>query len=277
MTQLPTRRGRPRPSSILLFLALAVLAIAGLQLGHTFFPGDRATAHIGRNLCSIFGIGVLFTGTRRLLRRDGLDAGLLPLGWKAWHARAFLIGGALACVHILMLMAAIFVIAPFELRLGPLPPEAVALAGVGYLTGNFVEELLFRGYLLIAVARWMGTTRAIWLLAVPFGLFHFQGLDGPTLGMMMLTTGAGHFLFTYAWLATRSLWAAVAMHAVGNTLLHTVVGMGGPAALSIHYLRPLSGMTAFLVFFGVSALFAILLSRLPASRRGAAWLESASN
>jgi uncharacterized protein len=256
---------------------LAGIAIAGLQIGHTAFPGDRPVAHVGRALCSLFGVVLLFVGSRRLLRRDGLAVGLLPLGCDWSHARAFLIGAGIASVHILMLMATIYAIAPFELGRGPLGAGAVALAGVGYLTGNFVEELLFRGYLLVALARWLGTARALWVLAVPFGLFHFQGLDGPTLGMMMLTTGAGHFIFAYAWLATRSLWAAVAAHAFGNTLLHTVVGAGAPAALSVHYVRPLSGTGAFLAFLGTSVLLAILLSRLPATRRGAAWSQSASS
>jgi membrane protease YdiL (CAAX protease family) len=178
----------------------------------------------------------------------------------------------LAGLHILLLIAALFACAPFEISAGPLPVAAVAIAGVGYLTGNFVEELLFRGYVLIMLARWLGTARAVWLLALPFGLFHFPGLDALALGKMILTTGAMHFVYAYAWLANRSLMTAVALHAVGNTLLHEVVGTGKPAALTLHFSRPVPEDVLFLVFFGVSALFAVVLSRLPASRRGASWL-----
>ena len=89
---------------------------------------------------------------------------------------------------------------------------------------------------------------------------------------MILTTGAMHFVYAYAWLANRSLMTAVALHAVGNTLLHEVVGTGKPAALTLHFSRPVPEDVLFLVFFGVSALFAVVLSRLPASRRGASWL-----
>ena len=48
---------------------------------------------------------------------------------------------------------------------------------------------------------------------------------------MMLTTGAMHFVYAYVFLATRSLWTAVSMHALGYKLLHQVFGTGGPALL----------------------------------------------
>lgn len=276
MTDDPTP-GRPAPSlsSLGLFLALAGAAIAALQLGHAFFPGERGLALTGRALCSTAAIGVLIVGSRRLLRRDGLPADRLALGIDGWHARAFGIGAGIACAHILLLLAAVFVFAPFQIGAGPLPFPAVALAGVGYLTGNFVEELVFRGYLLIVLAQWLGTPQALWLLALPFGLFHFPGLDALALGKMLLTTGAMHFVYAYAWIATRSLAAAVALHAVGNTLLHQVVGTGKPAALALHFSRPVPDELLFMAFFGVSALLAFLLSRLPAARRGASWLMAA--
>jgi hypothetical protein len=259
-----------------LFLLLAAVAILAMQTAHGFFPGDRALAHLGRLLCLVGGIAVMIIGSRWLLKRDGLPADRLGLAITPAHGRAFLIGSAVAVTHILLLLAALHLVMPFELQPGPLPARSVAIAGVGYLAGNFVEELLFRGYLLIVLAQWLGTARAIWLLALPFGLFHFPGLDLMALGKMILTTGAMHFVYAYAFLATRSLWSAVALHAVGNTLLHEVVGVGNPAALSLHYSRdfPTSLDLPFLVFFGITALLALVMSRLPATRRGQAWLES---
>lgn len=265
-------RAVPRLSSLGLFLALAGVAITALQLGHTLFPGDRGLALAGRTLCTLAATGVLIVGSRWLLKRDGLAPDRLALGIDARHAGAFGVGAGMAVLHILLLLAALFVVVPFKVGAGPLPFTAVAAAAAGYLTGNFVEELLFRGYLLIVLAHWFGTTQALWLLALPFGLFHFPGLDALALGKMLLTTGAMHFVYAYAWLATRSLAAAVALHAVGNTLLHEVVGTGKPAALSFDFSAPVPQGVLFGVFFAVSALFAILLSRLPATRRGAAWL-----
>lgn len=272
---LPYRR-RPRLGSLCGFLVLAAASITALQLGHTFFPGDRGFAHLGRALCSMTAIGVLAAGSRWLLRRDGIPVDCLGLGLAPRHAGAFAIGAGIAVAHILLLVAALYLIAPFNISGGPLPVTSVVLAGVGYLTGNFVEELLFRGYLLVALARWLGTTPALWLLALPFGLFHFPGLDLPALGRMMLTTGAMHFVYAYAWIATRSLAAAVALHAVGNTLLHEVVGTGKPAALSFHFSRPVPDNALFLAFLGVCAALAWALYHLPATRRGIAWLEGAA-
>jgi membrane protease YdiL (CAAX protease family) len=137
---------------------------------------------------------------------------------------------------------------------------------------------VFRGYLIIALTQWLGITRALWLLAVPFGLLHVPGLDALAAFKMMLTTGAMHFVFAYAYLATRSLWAAVSLHAVVNTLLHSVVGVGEPAALTVNFLHvlPTSVDAPFLVFFGTAASVALLVSRLPQVKRAVAWLEAAN-
>jgi uncharacterized protein len=266
-------RQAPRLGSLCWFLAFAGVSVAALQLGHTVFPGGRGGAHVGRALCALAAIAALVIGSRWLLRRDGVPVDRLGLGLAPRHAGAFAIGTGLAVAHILLLVAALYVVAPFEIGPGPLPLSAVVLAGAGYLTGNFVEELLFRGYLLVVFARWLGTAKALGLLALPFGLFHFPGLDLPALGQMVLTTGAMHFVYGYAWIATRSLATAVALHAVGNTLLHEVVGTGKPAALALHFAAPVPDGVLFLVFFGVCAVPAWLLSRLPATRRGASWLE----
>jgi membrane protease YdiL (CAAX protease family) len=204
-----------------------------------------------------------------------LPPGQLGLALDRRSGAASLFGAAIAAVHMLALLGVLYAVAPFQMVRGPLPGSEVALAALGYLTGNFAEELMFRGYLLIVLARWLGTTRALWLLALPFGLLHFPGLDLMSLGKMLLTTGAMHFVFGYVFLATRSLWGAVVLHAIGNTLLHSVFGTGKPAYLALNYSRefPTAVDAPFLVFFGVTVVLAILLARLAAARHGIAWLE----
>jgi uncharacterized protein len=228
-------RVMPRANTLCLFLAFAGIAIALLQASHGFFPGDRVGAYLGRLFGTSVAIVLLVLGSRWLLMRDGLAPERLALGFNATHARAFAIGTAIAVGHIFVLLVALYLVAPFQLGAGPLAASEVSFAAISYLTGNFVEELLFRGYLLIALSRWLGATRALWMLAVLFGLFHFPGLGPEAMGKMMLTTGAMHFVYAYAFLATRSLWAAVALLAVGNTLLHKVVGVGEPALLSTRF------------------------------------------
>jgi uncharacterized protein len=265
----------PRLTSVVFFIALIGIAIGAMQMSHGLFPGARAGAHAGRLLCSAAAVWFLIAGSRKLLQRDQLPADRLGLAFTAAHGKAFALGMIIACTLILALLVVFYLVTPFELLKGPLPPSAVPAAALDYLAGNFVEELAFRGYLLIALAQWLGTTRALWLLALPFGMIHFPGLDAVALLKMLLTTGAMHFVFAYAYLATRSLWAAVSLHAISNTLLHTVVGVGEPATLSVRFLRdlPESVDAPFLVFFGTATAFALTLSRLPPTRTGAAWLE----
>lgn len=265
----------PRLGSLAAFLGLAAIAIFAMNAAHGFFPGDHTGARWGRFAFQSMGPILLIIGSRWLMTRDGLRPDPLGLAPRARTGAAFLFGAAIATVHMLALLIGIYMIAPFELVRGPLAGSDVALAALGYLTGNFAEELLFRGYLLIVLARWLGATRALWLLALPFGLFHFPGLDLTSLAKMVLTTGAMHFVFGYAFLATRTLWAAVALHAVSNTLLHSVFGTGGPGYLSFQYSAefPSAFDAPFLLFLGVTTTLAWLLARLAAARGGAAWLE----
>jgi len=271
-------RAKPRTSSLCLFLVLSVVAIVAVQSAHGFFPGNLPVARIGRLFLLLAGAAVLIAGSRWLLARDRITDDRLGLAVDAAHGRAFVFGTGLGILHIVVLMTVFYVAMPFEIGDGPRTPADVALSGLDYLAGNFIEELLARGYLLIVLACWLGTTRAIWLMAIPFGLFHLPGLDPVAAVKMMFTTGAMHFVYAYAYLATRSLWAALALHAVGNTLLHSVIGVDKPGAVSLQFTRSLPETVdlPFLVFFGMTALFAWWMSRWSTTRHGAAWLASES-
>ena len=272
----PEARAKPRASSVCLFLILATVAIVAMQSAHGFFPGHMPIARVGRLLCLASGAILLVAGSRWLFARDGISANRLGLALNAAHGRRFLFGMGLGILHMAILMMVFYVTVPFEIGDGPRTSADVASAGIDYLASNLIEELQARGYLLVVLAYWLGTTRAIWLMALPFGLFHLPGLDAVAMAKMMLTTGAMHFIYAYAFLATRSLWAAVSLHAVGNTLLHAVIGVDGPGAVALHYQHsfPEKVDLPFVVFLGVSILFAVWMSRWPATRRGAAWLRS---
>src|SRR5688500_10542719 len=276
MTQAPSARASARASSWLLFAFLAIVSIAAVNGVGSVFTGDRIGATLGRAAGYLAVAALLVAGSIRLLKRDNLPADRLGLAPTGGHARAFLLGCVGACLLMAVLIAALAVASPFDWQPGSRSVRDVGLAGLSYLCGNFVEELLFRGYALIALARIVGTTRALWILALPFGLFHAPGLDPMALGKMILTTGAMHFVFAYAYLGTRSLWAATSLHALANVLLHAVSGLGqGTSAFDVILHRPLptSFDLPFAVYLFSAAGIALLMSRLPAVRRGAVWLE----
>jgi membrane protease YdiL (CAAX protease family) len=276
MTQAPSVRARARASSWLLFAFLAIVSIAAVNGVGSVFTGDRIGATLGRAAGYLAVAALLVAGSIRLLKRDNLPADRLGLAPTGGHARAFLLGCVGACLLMAVLIAALAVASPFDWQPGSRSVRDVGLAGLSYLCGNLVEELLFRGYALIALARIVGTTRALWILALPFGLFHAPGLDPMALAKMILTTGAMHFVFAYAYLGTRSLWAATSLHALANVLLHAVSGLGQSTSafdVILHRPLPTSFDLPFVVYLFSAAGIALLMSRLPAVRRGAVWLE----
>jgi uncharacterized protein len=256
---------------LLVLVSIAVLAGVG-----SVFPGHRTGAYFGRAAGYLAAAALLSIGSVYLLKRDHVPSGLLGLAPNAAHARAFVLGCLGACLLMGVLIAGLYAVSPFEWHPGSRSANSVGLESLTYFCGNSVEELLFRGYAFIALARSFGTGRALWLLALPFGLFHAPGLDAIALGKMILTTGAMHFVFAYAYLGTRSLWAAISLHALANILLHAVSGFGqGPGAFEVVLQRPLptSFDLPFAVYLSTAVLAAIVMARLPAVREGAAWLD----
>lgn len=154
----------------------------------------------------------------------------------------------------------------------------VFLDAHAYFWGNLAEELIFRGYALVLLARALGTQRALWILAPAFGWFHLEGLEGMALAKMIATTGAMHFVFTFAYLATRTLWTAAGLHAAANVLLHSITGLSGqPALFEPEFATSLaSSHVPFWVFLAVAVAFAVALSQLPQVRAGAKWLQASN-
>lgn len=277
MSQFVGRR-TPGWTSGLSLLVLCISAWLVVRLGVALFPGDRLGAHFGRVLCSTLAVAALIAGGTTLLRRGGLPADRLGLKPTLAHARYFLLGIAGAILLVGLLAGALYVFVPFYWEPGRRSVADVFLDGHAYFWGNLAEELIFRGYAFVLLARAFGTQRALWLLAFAFGWFHLEGLGGLELARMIATTGAMHFVFAFAFLGTRTLWTAAGLHAAANVLLHSISGLSGkPALLQPILATPLaSSDVTFWVFFGVAVAFAVALSQLPQVRAGAKWLEASN-
>ena len=81
---------------------------------------------------------------------------------------------------------------------------------------------------------------------------------------MIFTTGACSYLFAAAFLATGTIWAAIALHFVGNLVLHKITGLSNGAALLKPVLQvpyPTSYDPGFWVFFLIPLLLAYPLFR----------------
>ena len=94
------------------------------------------------------------------------------------------------------------------------------------------EELIFRGVLLFVLIRYLGIVKACLISATIFGMYHWFSYEvfGARLILMIyifLVTGAGGWMFAYAYAKTKSLYAPTGLH-LGWNLVTAVVFSSGP-------------------------------------------------
>jgi membrane protease YdiL (CAAX protease family) len=104
------------------------------------------------------------------------------------------------------------------------PGDAYMMAAFATLLGPMMEELYFRGFLYPALARKTGTPIAVAFCALPFAVIH-----GPQVSWawaaLLVVFGVG-VVFGAIRAATRSLAAAVLVHAGYNALLFFALYLG---------------------------------------------------
>jgi membrane protease YdiL (CAAX protease family) len=94
------------------------------------------------------------------------------------------------------------------------------------------EELVFRGCLLYLLIRYLGIVKACLLSAIAFGIYHWFSYElfGSRLILLVyifLVTGAGGWMFAFAFAKTGSLYAPVGLH-LGWNLVTAMVFSAGP-------------------------------------------------
>lgn len=114
----------------------------------------------------------------------------------------------------------------------------VMLNGLRFTVNSVLfEELLFRGYLLYRAGQWLGPTRAAWLSAAAFGVYHWfsYGVLGNPVAMVyvFLLTGMFGYLWARAFVATGSVAAPIGLHLGWNAVAYLVFSAGplGPTLL----------------------------------------------
>lgn len=141
----------------------------------------------------------------------------------------------------------------------------------------FTEELLFRGVFLRWIEEFGGTWLALALTSAFFGFAHFFNPNA-TLSSTIAIALVGGILFGGVYIATRSLWVPIGLHAAWNFVQGEVFGVpvsgisvaglieqqrGGPDWLS----GGAFGLEASVITLAVTAFASIWLLRL-AHRRG---------
>lgn len=111
-------------------------------------------------------------------------------------------------------------------------PNTLAMIGIGWIVGGFLEEMFFRGFLVQETGRLLGGRMSGYVIgvivsSVVFGLSHYY--QGPT-GMIM--TGLFGFAFGVIYLLNaRNLWLNILIHGFVDTIGITALYFGGYEAV----------------------------------------------
>ena len=96
-------------------------------------------------------------------------------------------------------------------------PSALLLAGFGILVAPLVEEIMFRGFLYPALARWAGSVPAVVLTGVGFALLHGAQLGFAWVPLLLIFIVG--VVLTTARAVTASVATCVLMHTAYNFVL----------------------------------------------------------
>jgi membrane protease YdiL (CAAX protease family) len=95
-----------------------------------------------------------------------------------------------------------------------------------------LEELAFRGALFYLLIKYSGAIRGCLISSALFGVFHWFSYEVFSsrlilMAYIFLVTGAGGWMFSYAYAKTRSLYAPIGLH-LGWNLVTAIVFSSGP-------------------------------------------------
>jgi membrane protease YdiL (CAAX protease family) len=145
------------------------------------------------------------------------------LKFKFGLVKYYLGGIVLGCLLILTIWTIIYLISPFQIIKNPHSKINMATDIISYSLGNTLEELLFRGFILVASVKFFGKMGGVLFVSLLFGLFHLHGTGLTVEGLsMVMTTFTMSLLFISVIYYTKSIWTAATLHITGNLLLHTL-------------------------------------------------------
>lgn len=207
--------------NLILFLLIGAAIWAVNVIGQNSFPGNNQFPFLMR---SVIFAGILILSyylNNKFCRKNKLSSEILKFKWKWIHR--YLSGIILGCLLIATIWIIIYLVYPFEIIRNTHSKINLVSDIAGYSLGNTLEELLFRGFLLLASVKLFGKMGGILFVSLLFGLFHLQGTGLTIEGLsMVMTTFTMSLLFISVIYYTKSIWTAVTLHITGNLLLHTL-------------------------------------------------------
>ena len=205
---------------LILFLFVGILIWIINIIGQISFPGYNLFPLLMRSLILVFCLIVAYFLNYRFSRRNRFTFNILQ--FKSGDIKYYLGGIAVGCLLIATIWAVMYLIYPFEIIKNSYSKINPVADIISYSLGNTLEELLFRGFILVASVKLVGKVGGVLFVSLLFGLFHLQGTGLSVEGLsMVLTTFTMSLLFISVIYYTASIWTAATLHITGNLLLHT--------------------------------------------------------
>jgi len=210
---------------VLCLVIVALPAIAAWKIEKIFGLVSAKGDPLGfAGLCSLlfleFGVtGALLFGWVRLVERRSLATIGLVTGRAL---RTFLSGQAVGLATAAGVVAAIFlgggyaVGESFAAWSSPVALAKIVVLFLGFAVQSSVEEILFRGWLMSAIARKLNVAWAVVLVSLVFMLLHY----GPGQHWSLMLGTFLFSLFACGWaLRAGNIWGVMGWHAAWNWLL----------------------------------------------------------
>lgn len=192
------------------------------------FPTENNFPFLIRNIFAAITVLLLSIGTKQLLKKNNVTDDALGLCFSSKTLVNVLFGLLLAVVVLFLIGLVVYIFVPFHFEPDLLSGINALKHTCDYFWTNTLEEFIFRGFPLIVLSKMYGWRKAVWFLALPFGLFHLYGLGLGIAGIkIMFTTAIYSFVFCYAYILTNSLITAISVHWFSNVLLHIITGLDG--------------------------------------------------
>jgi len=207
--------------SLVIFLLTGVLAWAINLAPQMAFRGSINNFWIRITFIVIANALLLFV-TFYLFKRNSIPVTALGLDVTKCLYKNAVIGVAIAIATIMIMAIMLYLLVPYKFLYKSLSIVYILKESYSYLLGALLEELLFRGFLLLFFTKLLGRRTGLLIMALPFGLYHLAG------GLSLVTsTTMFSFIFGLSFVLTNSLWTAVFVHATVNILLHVITGLDG--------------------------------------------------